>query len=427
MASSDSPHQLDLDPSSSSLPPPPPSSLQVQASSSDLPASSSAAPPSIARTMRVSQLDSSDLDEALVGMLGTRVSDSLDNFGPSFKIHFQPELYLLLNLLLYRYGMWNRLATPGAQLQNLKYSSTKWGASQSRSKLRTLLLLHLLLTPSIFPKYFLTRFKQYALSRSWPDLPRRSFRKRVWDGMSKLEDLGKLGELVGIVWFLRDGSYPSLLTRLLGLKLVPSQAVLSRMVSYEFMNRQLVWGSFAQFLPHLLPYTPYLFTPLTRLSHSLRSTFTTVSSSLNDPPPDYHSLSKPPPDVNTGGKPIFDSDSSATPEPSSSSSSNRLPLGPYASLPLSTCPLCFSRSTPTSSSSSNAPIPQLPSIPALPTLPPTSNQLAALPPQDEDDPNAIHVGVKADCWNGCEYCYFCLGEVLVREEEKERRRRKESG
>lgn len=40
-------------------------------------------------------------------------------------------------------------------------------------------------------------------------------------------------------------SYPSILARLLGLKLVPSQPILSRMVSYEFMNRQLVWGSFA--------------------------------------------------------------------------------------------------------------------------------------------------------------------------------------
>jgi peroxin-2 len=40
-------------------------------------------------------------------------------------------------------------------------------------------------------------------------------------------------------------SYPSLLTRTLGLRLLPSQPILSRMVSYEFMNRQLVWGSLA--------------------------------------------------------------------------------------------------------------------------------------------------------------------------------------
>lgn len=38
--------------------------------------------------------------------------------------------------------------------------------------------------------------------------------------------------------------YPSLLMRMLGLRLVPSSPHLAKMVSYEFMNRQLVWGAF---------------------------------------------------------------------------------------------------------------------------------------------------------------------------------------
>jgi hypothetical protein len=38
--------------------------------------------------------------------------------------------------------------------------------------------------------------------------------------------------------------YPSLLMRILGLRLVPSSPHLTRLVSYEFMNRQLVWGAF---------------------------------------------------------------------------------------------------------------------------------------------------------------------------------------
>jgi hypothetical protein len=40
------------------------------------------------------------------------------------------------------------------------------------------------------------------------------------------------------------GRYPSLLMRILGLRLVPSSPHLTRLVSYEFMNRQLVWGAF---------------------------------------------------------------------------------------------------------------------------------------------------------------------------------------
>ena len=62
---------------------PPPSSIEVHNSSASIPPSISVDGHPIGRTMRVSQLDSSDLDDALVGMLGTRVADSLDNFGVS--------------------------------------------------------------------------------------------------------------------------------------------------------------------------------------------------------------------------------------------------------------------------------------------------------------------------------------------------------
>jgi hypothetical protein len=41
-----------------------------------------------------------------------------------------------------------------------------------------------------------------------------------------------------------DGRYPSLLMRALGLRLVPSSPHLAKLVSYEYMNRQLVWNAF---------------------------------------------------------------------------------------------------------------------------------------------------------------------------------------
>jgi hypothetical protein len=38
--------------------------------------------------------------------------------------------------------------------------------------------------------------------------------------------------------------YRTLADRLLGLRLVPSQKIINRNVSYEFMNRQMVWHAF---------------------------------------------------------------------------------------------------------------------------------------------------------------------------------------
>ena len=41
-----------------------------------------------------------------------------------------------------------------------------------------------------------------------------------------------------------DNRYPSLLMRALGLRLVHSSPHLAKLVSYEYMNRQLVWNAF---------------------------------------------------------------------------------------------------------------------------------------------------------------------------------------
>lgn len=187
-----------------------------------------------------------------------------------------------------------------------------------------------------------------------------------------------------------------------------------------------------QFLPHLLPFAPHVLGPLNRLSSSVQHAVSTSALLItNDPPPDYHSLSKPPTIIPDGTsstpEPIFDADLPFEPSSSSSKALSQLPTGPYASLPLSTCPICYRNQTHSDSLSSAPPIPQLPSIPALVAHPPMLNELASLPDFAEvieDDPNAVHVPVKADCWGECVYCYFCLGEMVVREEARERERRK---
>ena len=77
-----------------------------------------------------------------------------------------------------------------------------------------------------------------------------------------------------------------------------------------------------------------------------------------------------------------------------------------------TCPICFSKSA---LSPSAVPIPQLPSIPVVPTAGGSGVDAPV-----GDDPHAVHIPVRANCWAGCSYCYFCLGEALVRTEEAER-------
>lgn len=194
--------------------------------------------------------------------------------------------------------------------------------------------------------------------------------------------------------------------------------MLTRMVSYEFMNRQLVWSSMAvrpgaacnccfsepcvdektfctlqTFLPHVAPYLPIILGPLT----SIRRAVLDSVALLSDAPPNYKALA------------------AAASEKAGSVELNQRQRGPYAALPQSTCAICFAKSA---SSREVVPIPQLPSIPALP--PASSIGIDSTEHSVGDDPHAIHIPVRANCWAGCAYCYFCLGEALVRTEEAER-------
>jgi len=124
---------------------------------------------------------------------------------------------------------------------------------------RRKLLLFLLLHPPIFPSYILARLREYGLSNQWPDLPSDNWRRKAWRVVVWMENLARIWELGGWGMLLWDGRsvpagcfryeksdirYPSLLMRALGLRLVPSSPHLAKLVSYEYMNRQLVWNAF---------------------------------------------------------------------------------------------------------------------------------------------------------------------------------------
>ncbi len=53
--------------------------------------------------------------------------------------------------------------------------------------------------------------------------------------------------------FLVNGRYRTLLDRILRMRLAPPTSQVSRQVSFEYLNRQLVWHAFTEFLLFLLP------------------------------------------------------------------------------------------------------------------------------------------------------------------------------
>ncbi|WWD17329.1 hypothetical protein CI109_101769 [Kwoniella shandongensis] len=358
----------------------------------ETPAESSSGARSRARAHapRVNQLDADELDSALVSMLSEKVGRSLDNFKSTFSMDMKPEVELVIKLLIFKYGIWDPLilSSPGARLQNLKLTS-----SRSSLPSRNILLLYLLLHPPIFPTYLMERIRKHAFSQQWPDLPNHDWRKKAWRVMGRVEAASRVWEAVGWGWFLWDGRYPSLLMRIMRLRLVPSQKHLTRLVSYEFMNRQLVWGAFTEFLMFsvpLLPPLPAFLTP----------------SALVAP---IKSLLSPPTSIDYTTIPLL------PPSPSSSDqlkSGDKVHTGPLAGLPKATCPICHLRIT-----STPVPLDSSTSQGTALTLPPLSGlgeESFGHGEGDVKEESRIFVPAQTDCEGGCKWCYYCIGEELYK-------------
>ncbi|PFH52844.1 hypothetical protein AMATHDRAFT_139077 [Amanita thiersii Skay4041] len=205
------------------------------------------------RIIRVGQLDAELLDQELVQLLQEPFSRALSHISTSLQSRYEHELSLFMQLILYKMSVWNTGASYGAKLQDLHYvvATPSEGVSSFPRLPRRILLLHCSLT--VFIPYFHNRIRTYALSHSWSDAPSSDRRRKFWNFLITLESTHTLFGLINFIAFLWNGRHRTLVDRLLGMQLVPSRKLVRRDVSYEFMNRQMVWHAFTEFLIFLLP------------------------------------------------------------------------------------------------------------------------------------------------------------------------------
>jgi len=151
---------------------------------------------------------------------------------------YSPELSLLLDLILFRISVASSGTTYGNQLQGLKYKLSP------NQRVRNLTLIAYLFLNIIVP-YAFSRLSLKA--RQWVALPEDDPKKKMWYALTKVEEIWKYLAFINFIIFLYDGKYVNLANRLLGLRLV-HQASRARSVSFDFMNRQLLWNGFTEFM-----------------------------------------------------------------------------------------------------------------------------------------------------------------------------------
>ncbi|SCZ87357.1 BZ3500_MvSof-1268-A1-R1_Chr2-2g04823 [Microbotryum saponariae] len=402
------------------------------------------------RISRVAQLDADLLDHELESILAAPMGKALQGLRLPGGASWEPELMALLRIAVLKMSIYDRGITYGSGLQNLKYRNERGRATNQSSaaidvdltRFQKLSYMALLVLPS----YLHSRLRDRMLLSSWSDEPlpsswfsffnpirilnvlvrpskdsslrwRMEVKRVCWELLNLVERCTAMATLANFLIFLYDGRYRTLVDRILGMRLIYAQRSIKPNVSFEFLNRQLVWEAFTEFLLFLMPLISVrrLRTRILRtLSNwTLRSKL--LSMLISNLPQTILRTLKIDTQLNPNSYPLSNQGTKGKPSQ---------PQGPYAFLPSTTCPICYS--------TQNAPPTRLPTNPTnfesdrsggpSSILGSDSNLGASTNPSGSASLINGDVGVKvpyvANCGWGCRYCYYCVVEKLVGAQEE---------
>lgn len=202
--------------------------------------------------LRISQLDALELDSALEQLVWTQFSQCFQNCRPGLLTPLEPELKALLQLLLWRFTLYSSNATVGQSLLSLRYHSTLSSSPGYKPLSRRQKLGVALLTAG--PRWLQERSHYLLLCLGLTSGGDSGyFKQALRNGLTVISGIAQLASLLNFLVFLRKGHHPVLTERIVGSRAVFSKPNVTRDVTYQYMNRELLWHGFAEFLIFLLP------------------------------------------------------------------------------------------------------------------------------------------------------------------------------
>lgn len=190
--------------------------------------------------LRVSQLDAVELDAELTDSLQNQFSSAF-KFVPLSKLN--PELKLFLRWYLWKASIQAVGRTFGQQMLDLKYSLASNKFVPLTSGHRVALFFLMVLVPWLQDRTDL-------LLSVLPHIKASVAQKAVF----KVTSVAKIVTLLNFLDFLLKGRFSTLQERVLGITVVPNRRQTLRQMSYNFMNREILWHGFAEFALNVLPH-----------------------------------------------------------------------------------------------------------------------------------------------------------------------------
>ncbi|KAJ9179215.1 hypothetical protein P3X46_011028 [Hevea brasiliensis] len=208
---------------------------------------------------RVNQFDAARLDIEMSAMLKEQLVQVFSLMKPGMLFQYEPELDAFLEFLIWRFSIWVDKPTPGNALMNLRYRDDR--AVEPREKVRTGLeqpgltvaqkIWYCIAT--VGGQYIWAHLQSFSAFRRWGDSEQRPLARRAWILIQRIEGLYKAASFGNLLFFLYMGRFRNLIERVLRARLIYGGPNMNRAVSFEYMNRQLVWNEFSEMLLLLLP------------------------------------------------------------------------------------------------------------------------------------------------------------------------------
>lgn len=197
------------------------------------------------------QLDAEILDSEVESLLNGQVKHVytyLDQITPIFR-SIQPELEAFIKYYIFKHTLFKNGSSLGQSMLELKLFSSKSLNDSLNHSLNTQSFTDFSLNPSksqLFALGFITIGLPYLLERGRHLVPGKD--------VHRIELTLKGLNLLNFLIFLTNGRYRSLKERVLGLTCgYQSLSSAFNPVNYDFMSREVLWFTFAEFTSFTLP------------------------------------------------------------------------------------------------------------------------------------------------------------------------------
>ncbi|XP_041378526.1 peroxisome biogenesis factor 2-like [Gigantopelta aegis] len=195
--------------------------------------------------VRVSQLDSHELDQESFQLMKTQLNKVFKYHQSNFLTKFDPEVTAALKLILWKFSVFATGTTIGQRILNIRYGNTHGSASSLWIGPYKKILYAALLIGCPWLKERSGDLIRLTKLTVWRDVIEKALR---WT-----ESGLKVAALLNFLLFLRHGGYQLIVERLLGIQSMHSERQRLRQLGFEYLTRELLWHGFSEFLLFILP------------------------------------------------------------------------------------------------------------------------------------------------------------------------------